>query len=84
MFDVPFSRSLMPQGLADTLCGSPLYMAPEIIQNQKYDAKVMQYRIGKTLALLIDILSIILSLLISYFVMYRLTYGVLGQFYFSL
>lgn len=31
----------MPHGLADTLCGSPLYMAPEIIQNQKYDAKVL-------------------------------------------
>lgn len=31
----------MPQGLADTLCGSPLYMAPEIIQNKKYDAKVI-------------------------------------------
>ena len=31
----------MPQGLADTLCGSPLYMAPEIIQNKKYDAKVL-------------------------------------------
>lgn len=33
-------RYLTAQGLADTLCGSPLYMAPEIIQNQKYDAKV--------------------------------------------
>lgn len=30
----------MPQGLADTLCGSPLYMAPEIIQDRKYDAKI--------------------------------------------
>ena len=39
-----YTRSLTPQGLADTLCGSPLYMAPEIIQNQKYDAKVMKFR----------------------------------------
>lgn len=33
-------RSLQPEGLAETLCGSPLYMAPEIMQLQKYDAKV--------------------------------------------
>ncbi|CAN6480548.1 unnamed protein product [Victoria cruziana] len=38
--DFGFARYLKPQGLADTLCGSPLYMAPEIIQSQKYDAKV--------------------------------------------
>jgi len=37
---VLFCRSLQPQGLAETLCGSPLYMAPEILQCQKYDAKV--------------------------------------------
>lgn len=36
------ARYLMPHGLADTLCGSPLYMAPEIIQNKKYDAKVLE------------------------------------------
>ncbi|KAI4351311.1 hypothetical protein L6164_005686 [Bauhinia variegata] len=28
-------RSLQPRGLAETLCGSPLYMAPEIMQLQK-------------------------------------------------
>ena len=39
------SRSLTPQGLADTLCGSPYYMAPEIIENQKYDAKVTKDRL---------------------------------------
>lgn len=77
------SRSLMPQGLADTLCGSPLYMAPEIIKNQKYDAKVMQHRIGITLNMLVDVLVILLSRLISYFGVYRLICGVLGQFYFS-
>ncbi|WOK98951.1 serine/threonine-protein kinase ATG1a isoform X2 [Canna indica] len=38
--DFGFARYLMPQGLADTLCGSPLYMAPEIIQDRKYDAKI--------------------------------------------
>lgn len=36
-----FGRSLQPRGLAETLCGSPLYMAPEIMQMQKYDAKVL-------------------------------------------
>ena len=38
--DFGFARNLQPQGLADTLCGSPLYMAPEILQFHKYDAKV--------------------------------------------
>lgn len=40
-------RSLTPQGLADTLCGSPYYMAPEIIENQKYDAKVIKDELKK-------------------------------------
>lgn len=30
--DFGFARDLQPQGLAETLCGSPLYMAPEILQ----------------------------------------------------
>ncbi|KAA3463816.1 serine/threonine-protein kinase ATG1c-like [Gossypium australe] len=38
--DFGFARSLQPRGLAETLCGSPLYMAPEIMQLQKYDAKI--------------------------------------------
>lgn len=33
-------RYVTPHGLADTLCGSPLYMAPEIIQSRKYNSKV--------------------------------------------
>nr|KJB11202.1 hypothetical protein B456_001G247200 [Gossypium raimondii] len=32
--DFGFARSLQPWGLAETLCGSPLYMAPEIMQLQ--------------------------------------------------
>ncbi|KAL4571754.1 hypothetical protein LXL04_018519 [Taraxacum kok-saghyz] len=39
--DFGFARSLQPRGLAETLCGSPLYMAPEIMQLHKYDAKVL-------------------------------------------
>eukprot|EP01018_Ginkgo_biloba_P034521 Gb_08672 [translate_table: standard] len=41
--------SLQPQGLAETLCGSPLYMAPEIMQFQKYDAKADLWSVGAIL-----------------------------------
>ncbi|XWS76796.1 hypothetical protein CRYUN_Cryun01aG0208600 [Craigia yunnanensis] len=47
--DFGFARSLTPQDLADTLCGSPLYMAPEIIQNHKYDAKADLWSVGAIL-----------------------------------
>ncbi|KAK7294573.1 hypothetical protein RJT34_17462 [Clitoria ternatea] len=47
--DFGFARSLTPQGLADTLCGSPYYMAPEIIQSQKYDAKADLWSVGAIL-----------------------------------
>ncbi|XP_058085142.1 serine/threonine-protein kinase ATG1a isoform X2 [Magnolia sinica] len=47
--DFGFARYLTPQGLAETLCGSPLYMAPEIIQNQKYDAKADLWSVGAIL-----------------------------------
>ncbi|KAE9593598.1 putative protein kinase Group-Pl-3 family [Lupinus albus] len=47
--DFGFARSLTPQGLAETLCGSPLYMAPEIIQNYKYDAKADLWSVGAIL-----------------------------------
>ncbi|TKY64166.1 Serine/threonine-protein kinase atg1 [Spatholobus suberectus] len=47
--DFGFARSLTPQGLADTLCGSPYYMAPEIIDTQKYDAKADLWSVGAIL-----------------------------------
>ncbi|KAJ7522008.1 hypothetical protein O6H91_19G078500 [Diphasiastrum complanatum] len=47
--DFGFARSLQPQGMAETLCGSPLYMAPEILQSQKYDAKADLWSVGTIL-----------------------------------
>eukprot|EP00245_Coleochaete_scutata_P018607 TRINITY_DN9779_c0_g1_i1.p1 TRINITY_DN9779_c0_g1~~TRINITY_DN9779_c0_g1_i1.p1 ORF type:complete len:715 (+),score=145.64 TRINITY_DN9779_c0_g1_i1:73-2217(+) len=47
--DFGFARSLQPQGMAETLCGSPLYMAPEILQYQKYDAKADMWSVGAIL-----------------------------------
>uniref|UniRef100_A0A7I4BJ86 Protein kinase domain-containing protein n=1 Tax=Physcomitrium patens TaxID=3218 RepID=A0A7I4BJ86_PHYPA len=47
--DFGFARSLMPQGMAETLCGTPLYMAPEILQSKKYDAKADLWSVGAIL-----------------------------------
>ncbi|KAI8560595.1 hypothetical protein RHMOL_Rhmol04G0270300 [Rhododendron molle] len=47
--DFGFARSLEPRVLAETLCGSPLYMAPEIMQLQKYDAKADLWSVGAIL-----------------------------------
>ncbi|KAL8094175.1 hypothetical protein AgCh_035879 [Apium graveolens] len=47
--DFGFARSLQPRNLAETLCGSPLYMAPEIMQLQKYDAKADLWSVGAIL-----------------------------------
>ena len=44
--DFGFARALPQQSLAETLCGSPLYMAPEILRYEKYDAKADLWSVG--------------------------------------
>lgn len=47
--DFGFAREIQPNDLAETLCGSPLYMAPEILNNQKYNAKADLWSVGAIL-----------------------------------
>ncbi|WFD03658.1 non-specific serine/threonine protein kinase [Malassezia obtusa] len=47
--DFGFARSLPAASLAKTLCGSPLYMAPEILRYEKYDAKADLWSVGAVL-----------------------------------
>ncbi|KAJ1955638.1 Serine/threonine-protein kinase, partial [Linderina pennispora] len=44
--DFGFARNLPASALAETLCGSPLYMAPEILHYEPYDAKADLWSIG--------------------------------------
>ncbi|URD72303.1 hypothetical protein MUK42_08642 [Musa troglodytarum] len=44
--DFGFARSLSPSTLADTLCGTPLYMAPEVMGLKKYDGKADLWSVG--------------------------------------
>ncbi|KAF1998044.1 Serine/threonine-protein kinase atg1 [Amniculicola lignicola CBS 123094] len=47
--DFGFARILPTTSLAETLCGSPLYMAPEILRYEKYDAKADLWSVGTVL-----------------------------------
>mmetsp|Transcript_22339 Transcript_22339/g.25133 ORF Transcript_22339/g.25133 Transcript_22339/m.25133 type:complete len:1163 (+) Transcript_22339:66-3554(+) len=47
--DFGFARHLQTASLAETLCGSPLYMAPEILQHHRYDAKADLWSVGTVL-----------------------------------
>ncbi|XP_034398252.1 serine/threonine-protein kinase ULK1a isoform X3 [Cyclopterus lumpus] len=44
--DFGFARHLQTNTMAATLCGSPMYMAPEVIMSQNYDAKADLWSIG--------------------------------------
>ncbi|XP_011099785.1 serine/threonine-protein kinase ATG1t isoform X1 [Sesamum indicum] len=52
--DFGLSRILLPDESAETVCGSPLYMAPEILQFQRYDEKVDMWSVG---AILFELLN---------------------------
>lgn len=47
--DFGFARFIEPESVASTLCGSPLYMAPEILFCQPYDAKADLWSVGAIL-----------------------------------
>lgn len=47
--DFGFARHLPTTTMAETLCGSPLYMAPEILRYEKYDAKADLWSVGAVL-----------------------------------
>ncbi|CAK9162550.1 unnamed protein product [Ilex paraguariensis] len=44
--DFGLARILNPDDFAETVCGSPLYMAPEILHFQRYDEKVDMWSVG--------------------------------------
>lgn len=44
--DFGFARALEPARLAHTLCGSPLYMAPEVLSEQQYDSRSDLWSVG--------------------------------------
>ena len=41
--DFGFAKHLAEASMAQTPCGTPLYMAPEIFEMHEYDAKVRTY-----------------------------------------
>ena len=47
--DFGFARILPAAAMAETLCGSPLYMAPEILRYEKYDATADLWSVGAVL-----------------------------------
>jgi len=47
--DFGFARIIEPSSMAETVCGSPLYMAPEVLSSNKYDIKADLWSIGTIL-----------------------------------
>ncbi|XWS41382.1 hypothetical protein CRYUN_Cryun17cG0076900 [Craigia yunnanensis] len=52
--DFGLSRTVDPGKYAQTVCGSPLYMAPEVLEFQRYDEKVDMWNLG---AILFELLN---------------------------
>eukprot|EP00256_Glycine_max_P061285 XP_014630363.1 serine/threonine-protein kinase ATG1t isoform X2 [Glycine max] len=52
--DFGLSRTVCPGEYAETVCGSPLYMAPEVLQFQRYDDKADMWSVG---AILFELLN---------------------------
>lgn len=46
MTDFGFARYLATESLADTMCGTPLYMAPEILTSKQYDGRADLWSLG--------------------------------------
>lgn len=44
--DFGLSRRVLPDNYVETVCGSPFYMAPEVLQFQRYDYKVDMWSVG--------------------------------------
>lgn len=47
--DFGLAREIEPGGYIDTVCGSSLYMAPEVLQFQKYNSKADLWSVGAIL-----------------------------------
>ncbi|CAJ2641578.1 unnamed protein product [Trifolium pratense] len=52
--DFGLSRTVRPGEYVETVCGTPLYMAPEVLQFQKYDYKADMWSVG---AILFELLN---------------------------
>ncbi|KAJ8765284.1 hypothetical protein K2173_011981 [Erythroxylum novogranatense] len=52
--DFGLSRSVLPGCYVETACGSPFYMAPEVLQFQRYDHKVDMWSLGAILFKLLN------------------------------
>ena len=44
--DFGLARALEPSAMAETMCGSPLYMAPEVLRRLPYDERAEMWSVG--------------------------------------